>query len=101
MKTIVIKLLQKLINDFKADNTNITEEDEEKIIDLIKEIRNKESQFSKYQAYNYLGVSRATFDNLVKEGVLPKGIKVAGFKELRWNKKDLDKYVEKQKSTLK
>jgi predicted DNA-binding transcriptional regulator AlpA len=46
---------------------------------------------SKYQAYTYLNMSRATFDNLVREGKLPKGVKVAGFKELFWYKKDLDK----------
>ena len=48
---------------------------------------------SKYQAYTYLNMSRATFDNLVREGKLPKGVKVAGFKELFWYKKDLDKAV--------
>lgn len=43
-------------------------------------------------AYTYLNISRATFDNLVKDGLLPKGKKVAGFKELFWYKKDLNKY---------
>ena len=30
---------------------------------------------SKYEAYSYLNISRAKFDNLVKEGKLPKGKK--------------------------
>lgn len=37
---------------------------------------------SKIQACDYLGVSRATFDNYVRDGFIPKGIKQEGFKEL-------------------
>lgn len=48
---------------------------------------------SKYEAYSYLNISRAKFDNLVKEGKLPKGKKQQGFKELSWTKGDLDKYI--------
>lgn len=36
---------------------------------------------SKIQACDYLGVSRATFDNYVKNGWIPKGYKQDGFKE--------------------
>ena len=44
-------------------------------------------------ACDYLGVSRATFDNYVIDGLLPKGIKEDGFKELSWNKSDLDIFL--------
>ena len=47
---------------------------------------------SKYQAFNYLGISRATFDNLVREGKIPPGIKQQGFTEKAWLKKTLDAY---------
>lgn len=40
-------------------------------------------------------MSRATFDNLVRDGKLPKGKKVPGFKELMWYKRDLRKYLNK------
>lgn len=43
---------------------------------------------SKVQACDYLGVSRATFDNYVRDGV-----KQEGFKELSWNKADLDIFL--------
>ena len=49
---------------------------------------------SKYQACNYLNVSRATFDNYVSDGKIPRGIHQQGFKELYWLKKDLDKFRE-------
>ena len=38
-------------------------------------------------------ISRATFDNYVKDGKLPRGEHHIGFKELSWSKKDLDKYI--------
>lgn len=48
---------------------------------------------SKIQACDYLGVSRATFDNYVRDGFIPKGIKQEGFKELSWQKSDLDIFL--------
>ena len=44
-------------------------------------------------ACDYLGVSRATFDTMYEDGLLPKGIKEDGFKELSWNKSDLDIFL--------
>jgi excisionase family DNA binding protein len=57
-------------------------------------ISNKNEKLSKYQACKYLNISRATFDNYVREGKIPKGRKQQGFKELFFYKKDLDKYLE-------
>ena len=48
---------------------------------------------SKTQAADYIGVSRATFDNYVRVGFIPKGVHIEGFKELRWYKCDLDLYL--------
>ena len=47
---------------------------------------------SKMAAADYLGISRSTFDNRVHDGYLPKGKVQYGFKELSWNKIDLDLY---------
>jgi predicted DNA-binding transcriptional regulator AlpA len=49
-------------------------------------------------AADYIGVSRATFDNYVKNGYIPKGEKKDGFKELHWHKSDLDIYLINKKS---
>jgi predicted DNA-binding transcriptional regulator AlpA len=53
---------------------------------------------SKYQACSYLHCSRASFDNYVKAGLIPKGKHVIGFKEKRWYKKDLDNYINTYKN---
>lgn len=90
MINIIKKLLFQLINDLDAGNSNISEEDGEQIIEMIQKLSRKDEGISKYDACKYLNVSRATFDNLVREGKLPKGKHVSGFKELRFYKKDLN-----------
>lgn len=59
---------------------------------------------SKEKAKIGLGVSRATFDNLVADGKIPKGRKESGFKELRWyideiisNKLNIRKFLKRIK----
>lgn len=91
MLNIVRNLLQKILEDIDAGNSNITEEEEKQIVDLLTEI--SEPKMSKYQACQYLNVSRATFDNLVREGKLPEGSRQIGFKEKFWRKTDILKYV--------
>jgi len=97
MLKVLRQLLVKLIEDIDADNTQLEEDDLLDIIDKLKELRRKDIQFSKYQAYTYINISRAQFDNLVREGKIPRGIKIQGFKELRWYKKDLDRYLKDNK----
>lgn len=82
-------LLTQIVNDIECGNTNVSDEELLDFIDVVKKIARKDEPLSKYQAYTYLNISRAKFDNLVREGRLPKGQKVPGFKELRWYKRDL------------
>jgi len=58
---------------------------------LIQKITSNE--LSKVEAADYIGISRATFDNYIKKGKLPEGHKRPGFKELSWKKCDLDKFL--------
>ena len=97
MLKILRNYLSKIINDIDAGNSNLSEEDELKIVSMLKEYTRKDTPMSKYQAYTYLNVSRATFDNLVRSNKMPPGQKIAGFKELMWYKKDLDAYLQKLK----
>lgn len=98
MIDVLKQLLLKIVDDIDTGNTNITEDDAFKICDVVKELTRKDVRMSKYKAYTYLNVSRATFDNYVAEGLLPKGIKEAGYKELSWYKKDLDAFIASRKN---
>ena len=97
MLKVIRSLLVKLINDIDTGNSEITEQEEEKIIAMLQQYSRKDEGISKYQAVQFLGISRATFDNYVREGLLPKGKKIIGFKELRWFKKDLIKYIKEHR----
>lgn len=94
MLKIIRNLLQQIINDIDSNNTNISEREQFEVIKFIQKINTKE--LSKLEATEYIGVSRATFDNYIRNGLIPKGQKRVGFKELSWNKCDLDNFLEKQ-----
>lgn len=91
MLQTIKKLLLQVIDDIDAGNSDASEEELISVANTLKELLRKDTPMSKYQAYTYLNISRATFDNLVRDGKLPRGKKVAGFKELQWYKKDLMK----------
>lgn len=50
---------------------------------------------SKEQACEFLNVSRATFDNHVRLGNIPKGRKEVGKKELVWYKDELQQCIDR------
>lgn len=97
MLQIIKSILQKFIDDIDADNTNISYEQQCDIIRILSNVDSgKDNEMNKTQAADYLGVSRATFDNYVRDGFIPKGKQIGNFKELRWYKSDLDMYLMKQ-----
>lgn len=85
------KVLQNAIYNIDCGNSNASDEQCDEIIDIVNRITNTKNKLSKYQACKYLNISRATFDNYVRAGKIPKGEKEQGFKELFWTKESLDK----------
>ena len=92
MLNIIKKQLLKMISDIDAGNCYLSEEEEVEVIKLMNKISRKDRRLSKYEACKYLNISRTSFDNYVRQGLLPKGIKTQGFKELFWSIKDLDNF---------
>lgn len=90
-------LLAKIVSDIDAGNSNITENEAMELAKVLQSYTDKTIKMSKYQACQYLNISRATFDNYVREGLLPRGKKEAGFKELFYTQKDLDIFRESLK----
>lgn len=93
MIKIIKELLLNIIDDLDTGNSNIPEDKQLEIIELLKEYTRQDKPMSKYQAYTYLNISRAKFDNMVRDGIIPEGIKNPGFKEKFFYKKDLDKII--------
>ena len=69
------KLLIDIINNIDSGNSNMSEEECIEALNLLKEFTDKDKRLSKYESCKYLNISRATFNNYVREGKLPKGIK--------------------------
>lgn len=97
MLQVIRSLLQKFIDDIDTDNTNIDYKQQCDIIRILSNVdAGQDNEMNKTEASDYLGVSRATFDNYVRDGFIPKGRQVGKFKELRWYKSDLDLFLIEQ-----
>lgn len=84
LKNLVIRELKNLIERLDTGNSEITDEEAMNILGVI-----ANEAMSKDQACSYLNISRSRFDELVRNGELPKGRKRRGFKELVWYRSDL------------
>jgi hypothetical protein len=88
--SVLTKLLRKTADDLDAGNSELSESEALDIMDTL-----CHTALSKAQAYTYLNTKRSNFDKLVRDGVLPKGRKRKGFKELVWYRDELDNTVRK------
>lgn len=84
--------LLEIVNRIDNEDCNLDDDEVEEIVTTLQKFTAKDVRMSKYQACEYLHISRATFDNYVSYGWIPKGQHQQGFKELSWTKKDLDKF---------
>ena len=82
LNEIVSNKLLDIVDDIKNGDSDITEEHAELAMSLLMSSSDRNLKLSKYQACQYLKMSRSKFDNLISEGKIPKGKKQAGFKEL-------------------
>ena len=93
MLKIIREILQQYIDKIDSGNSNISEKEQMKLIDIFREINKKE--LSALEACDYIGVSKSTFYNYIDKGKIPKGEKKAG-KGVVWYKSDLNKFLEQE-----
>ena len=84
LKAHILKYLKDLINKIETDTCELTEEE---AFDILSVVWHK--VLTKAQACEYLNCSRATFDNAVASGLIPKGRKRKHKKELIWYEDEL------------
>ena len=84
-RRMVVKYLREIADKIKVGTSEISESQAMDILSVV-----AHEAMSKEQACNYLNLSRSRFDDLVREGKLPKGKKRVGFKELVYYKDELD-----------
>lgn len=91
---IIANIIRNFADSIDANNTKASEEELIEVCDQLAFIMNPDSKLSKYQAIKFLEISRASFDNYVAKGLIPKGMEQQGFKEKFWYKRDLVKFKE-------
>ena len=85
LRVLIAKELRKLADKFDAGTT---EADETQVMDVMSMLTHR--VMSKEVACKFLNLSRSRFDDLVREGKIPKGRKRVGFKEKIWFEDELE-----------
>lgn len=96
MQKSLIKLVTKALRDtadkFDAGNTELTEEEAMDILSVL-----CHNALSKEQACSFVNLQSSQFDNLIRQGKLPKGRKRRGFTALVWYEDELKDAISKIK----
>lgn len=75
--------LQTVIDNIDTGNSRLNDEQCDEFMNMISFATNAEQKYSKYQACKYLGISRATLDNYVRDGKIEirtqQGLKRSSF----------------------
>lgn len=89
---VVRKVLEEAIANIDAGNSNHSDDELDDIISSLTKLNRGIKRISKREACErILHCSPSTFDNYIKLGLIPRGHKEYGFKELNWSEKDFDK----------
>ena len=96
MNDLIISILKSIINNLESGTSHLDEKGCHKVLNTINLMEHGDEEMSKSEAAEYIGVCRATFDNYVSNGLIPKGKNHDGTKALFWFKSDLDQFLYKQ-----
>lgn len=92
LNKLIVKYLREVADKIDAGTCELSDTE---AMDIMRVLSHQ--SMSKEDACIYLNLSRSRFDDLVREGKLPRGRKRRGFKELTWWKDELDNAIIKNK----
>ena len=95
MLKVLEEMLEAALMKVRSGNCNISDKQIQNLITVMQPYLLYDPYTTAYKAYTYLGICPKTFYNLIKEGELPKGIKVSGDSSLKWLKTDIENYSKK------
>jgi len=93
INSFIAKMLRDIANKLDNDTCEITEDEAMDIVHVL-----AHEALSKEEACIYMNLKTSRFDDLVRDGIIPKGVKRKGWKELRWYKDDLIKVIKERNS---
>ena len=88
LKRMIAKLLREIADKIDAGTCELSEQEALEIMGAV-----AHRVLSKDQACQFLNLHRSRFDDLVRQGCIPRGRKRKGFKELIWYEDELRHYV--------
>lgn len=91
LNKLITKLLRETADKIDTGNCELSESEAMDILSVL-----SHRAMSKEDACIYLNLSRSRFDDLVREGKLPKGKKRRGFKELVYYQDELDECIKRK-----
>ena len=95
LQKLLSQSLRNLADKLDAGNTNVSDEELVALLGTMEQFDDS-MMMPKEDACTFLKISRSTFDDNVRCGLIPRGKKRRGFKELSWMKKDLIKFREER-----
>lgn len=81
---LLVKELRNIADKLDGGNSNLSEEEQCEILAML-----THTALSAEEVCSYLNISRATLTNHIRDGIIPKGRKLRGRKELIWYKDEL------------
>ena len=84
-KDLVVKYMREVADRIEVGTSEISES---QAVDILRIVAHE--VMSKEQACSYMNLSRARFDDLIREKKIPQGRKRVGFKEKVWYQDELD-----------
>ena len=88
LKNLIVRLLRETADKIDSGTCELSESEAMDIMSVL-----SHQVMSKEDACIYLNLSRSRFDDLVREGKLPRGRKRRGFKEKVYYKDELDIFL--------
>lgn len=94
-RLILIRLAEDFAEGVKTGRLDFTEAQGKRIMNTVQRVLNPQTPLhicNITQACDYLHISQPTFRKYVREGKIAEGKKIAGFTELIWDKKEIERF---------
>lgn len=91
-------VLREIADRLDAGTSGISENEAMDVMRNIGYMTDRRKPLSAYQVCERLHICRATLDNYIREGKLPKGNKTPGISALSWEARVIDEFIAKNKN---
>jgi predicted DNA-binding transcriptional regulator AlpA len=100
-RLLLIHLTEGFLEGLRNNTIQFTEEDGRRLVTVAKEILHPEYRVpervcSIYEACEYLGITRPTFNKYIEDGHIPQGLKHPSYRVKVWDKNDIESFKQSE-----